>query len=289
MNPRYPIYIPSKGRADTRLTMNALDAMSVPYHVIVEEQEHAAYAAVIGPEKLLVLDPAYQRDYDACMALTSEQSRGSGPARNFAWDHAKALGADRHWVVDDNIRGFLRLAHNQKSPVSTGSIFRAMEDWSDRYANLAMCGPNYQNFAKHRQPVKPVILNSRVYSCNLILTAAPFRWRGRYNEDTILSLDMLKSGWCTATFNAFLQCKLRTQTMRGGNTDELYANGTLAKSQMLVREHPDVCRLTWKFGRWHHECDYRPFKYNQLKRKPDAVIPDGPNEYGMKLVQLGAD
>ena len=58
---------------------------------------------------------------------------------------------------------------------------------------------------------------------------------------------------------------------------------------MLVREHPDVARLAWRFNRWHHYVNYRPFKYNQLKRKPDAVIPDGPNEYGMKLVQLGAD
>lgn len=289
MQPRYPIYIPSKGRAESRLTVKALDRMGIDYHVIVEASERNTYAQVIDPAKLLVLDPAYQRDYDACMELEPHQSRGSGPARNFAWDHAVASGAAWHWVIDDNIRSFMRLKGNRKWYVRNAEDFRYMEDFAQRYANVAMVGPAYQWNAKHRQPLRPFIINTRLYSCMCILTGLPYRWRGRYNEDTILSLDMLKDGWCTVEFNAFLQDKQVTQSMKGGNTDELYRDGTLAKSQMLVREHPDVCRLTWKFGRWHHECDYRPFKYNQLKRKPDAVIPDGPNEYGMKFVQLGAD
>ena len=48
--------------------------------------------------------------------------------------------------------------------------------------------------------------------------------------------------------------------------------------------HPDVASLVWKYGRWHHFVDYTPFKINKLKLKPDVVLPDGNNEYGMKLV-----
>ena len=44
--------------------------------------------------------------------------------------------------------------------------------------------------------------HSRIYSCNLIRTDIPYRWRGRYNEDTILSLDILRGGHCTLLFNA---------------------------------------------------------------------------------------
>ena len=40
MNPKYPIYIVSKGRADTRLTAKALEAMEVPYYIVVENQEY---------------------------------------------------------------------------------------------------------------------------------------------------------------------------------------------------------------------------------------------------------
>ena len=137
-----PIYIPSKGRAESRLTMKALDAMGVDYFVIVEAQEFADYAAVIPKRRLLVLDPAYQRDYDACDKLGLSKSKGSGPARNFAWDHARDSGADWHWTVDDNIEGFYRLNHNLKVPAASPAIFLAMEDFVARYTNVAMAGPN---------------------------------------------------------------------------------------------------------------------------------------------------
>jgi len=292
MQPSYPIYIPSKGRwqQERRLTSRALESMGLRYFVVVEAQEADAYRAAVDSRfgTVLVLDPAYQRDYDACDDLGLSKSKGSGPARNFIWDHAKASGAARHWTVDDNINGWVRLVNNTKIRVLDGAAFRAMEDFCDRYSNVAMAGPNYRFFAKQRQDVPPFITNTRVYSCNLIQTDVPFRWRGRYNEDTILSLDMLKLGWCTVLFNAFLQNKIHTQTIKGGNTDTVYVDGTLPKSQMLVREHPDVSRLVWKFNRWHHHVDYRPFKANRLKRKPGLVIPEGTNEYGMKLVRLNA-
>ena len=50
-------------------------------------------------------------------------------------------------------------------------------------------------------------------------------------------------------FNAFLQDKLRTQTISGEIQSEFYEKeGTLRKSRMLVSMHPDVCRLVLKFG-----------------------------------------
>jgi hypothetical protein len=49
MNPKYPIYIVSKGRWETRLTSKALDRINVPYHIVVEAHERDQYAAVVGP------------------------------------------------------------------------------------------------------------------------------------------------------------------------------------------------------------------------------------------------
>jgi hypothetical protein len=286
--PRYPIYIVSKGRWERRLrpTTTYLDRMGVDYRIVVEEQEAELYAEGVGAERVLVLDPAYQRDYDACTELAPGQSPGSGPARNFAWEHARSLGAERHWCVDDNIAGFYRFHHNRKVLVQTGDIFRAMEDFVDRYENVAMAGPHYEHFVLRHAKHPPFILNSRIYSCNLIRNDVPFRWRGRYNEDTILSLDMLKAGWCTILFVAFLQNKVATQRFGGGNMTELYKDGTLEKSRMLVREHPDVARLVWKWNRWHHQVDYRPFRHNRLVRRPDVEIPDALNEYGMRLTRV---
>lgn len=286
MNPRYPVYIPSKGRHDTRLTSKTLERMGVPYHLVVEPHEYDQYAAVIAPAHLLILDLAYQRTYDTCDDLGESKGKGPGPARNFIWDHAAATGAAYHWVMDDNIQAVYRLNRNTKIKVMDGSAFRCMEAFAERYTNVAMVGPHYEHFRPRSVAWPPFQLNTRIYSCNLIRTDVPFRWRGRYNEDTILCLDMLKAGWCTILFNAFLQNKLATQRIKGGNTDEFYAiEGTRAKSEMLVKVHPDVSRLAWKFNRWHHHVDYRPFKTNRLKRKPGIDLPEDPNEYGMRLVR----
>ena len=287
MNPRYPIFIVSKGRWESRLTSKSLEAMAVPYKIVVEEQEYLDYAAVIDPAKILVLDKKYQRDYDTCDNLGDTKSRGPGPARNFVWDYAVAQGAEWHWVMDDNIRDFWRLNQNRRIRFRDGTIFRCMEDFTLRYTNIAMAGPNYFMFCPNIKKQYPFILNTRIYSCNLIRNDIPYRWRGRYNEDTDLSLRILKGGNCTVLFNAFLQKKTATQEMLGGNTKEFYAlEGTLPKSQMIRDLHPDCTRLVYRYRRWHHEVDYTRFLANKLILRDAVVISQGIDNYGLKLVTI---
>ena len=286
--PRFPLYIVSKGRHESRFTSKSLERMDVNYRIVVEEREHEAYASVIDPAKVLVLDPEYQRNYDTFDDLGDAKSKGPGPARNFVWDHSIDQGHDWHWVMDDNIRAFYRLHRNIKTPALTGSIFAAMESFCLRYLNVAMAGPNYEMFVPRKTRVAPISPNTRIYSCNLIRNAVPFRWRGRYNEDTDLSLRMLKASWCTVQFNAFLQDKITTQKIKGGNTAEFYAReGTMPKSMMLVRMHPDVARLKMRFGREHHFVNYLPFRDNRFVRDPAVPIPEGADEFGMVLKDLG--
>lgn len=285
--PRYPLYIASKGRADSRLTVRMLDRLGVDYWVVVEEPEYGQYAQVIDAARLLILDPEYQRSYETCDDLGDLKSKGPGPARNFAWQHALDAGYRRHWVLDDNIRAVHRLVRNIKVRMADGTGFAVMEDFVDRYTNVALAGPRYESLQPRKQAVPPLVLNSRVYSCILIDHAIPYRWRGRYNEDTDLSIRALKAGWCTVQFNAFLQDKAPTQTLRGGNTDEFYRReGTRPKSEMIEALHPDVCQVVWKYNRIHHQCDYRPFRGNKLAKRPGLDITPGVNEYGMQLVRI---
>jgi TET-associated glycosyltransferase-like protein len=285
MNPQFPIYVVSKGRADTRFTSKTLDEMRVPYFVVIEKQEFKDYSAVIDSAKLLILDPKYQTDYDTCDNLGDSKSKGPGAARNFAWDHAIKSGAEFHWVMDDNINRFARYNHNTKIKVTDGTPLRCMEDFVLRYENVAMAGPNYELLVPAISKSRVFVPNTRIYSCNLIRNSIPYRWRGRYNEDTDLSLRILKDGWCTIQFNAFLQGKLTTQSVKGGcNADFYQREGTMPKSQMQVNLHPDVSRIAFRFGRWHHYVDYRPFKMNKLIRKP-APIKTSVDNYGMILQQ----
>lgn len=280
LNPRYPVYVISKGRADSRLTSRALESMRVPYRIVIELQEYRQYAAVIDPTKILVLP-------------FSNLGQGSIPARNWVWEHAISEGSARHWIVDDNIRQFQRFDRNRKVAVRTGATFRACEDFVDRYVNVPMAGMNYRQFGFQQRESRhvPFYLNHRVYSCILLANDVPHRWRGRYNEDTDLSLRFLKDGYCTILFNAFIAEKEATMTMNGGNTEALYKlndgqDGRLLMAQSLQQQHPDVVKITRKWGRWQHQVDYRPFKRNRLIRKPGLEIPSEPNEYGMRLVKV---
>jgi hypothetical protein len=168
-------------------------------------------------------------------------------------------------------------------------MFRAAEDFVDRYENVAIAGFEYTMFAQTAEcSWPPMRFNTRIYSCILLKNDLPYRWRGRYNEDTDLSLRALKDGWCTVLFIAFLATKVATMKMTGGNTEELYqGDGRLEMARSLQRQHPDVTKVTRLWDRWQHKVDYRPFKTNKLKRKPGLVLPDGPDNYGMRLVTPG--
>lgn len=277
VNPRYPVYIISKGRWETRLTSKSLEEIKVPYHIVVEPQEYDNYAAVIDPKKILILP-------------FSNLGQGSIPARNWVWEHSIAQGAERHWILDDNIRGFWRFHENAKILVDTGATFRLAEDFTERYTNVAISGMNYYMFAcnkaGNRQP--PFTLNTRIYSCILIKNDIPYRWRGRYNEDTDLSIRALKDGWCTILFNAFLAWKMTTMEMKGGNTEALYKikegekDGRLLMAESLRDQHPDIVKITQKWGRWQHHVNYGVFKKNKLQLRPD-FDPSKCETYGLEL------
>jgi hypothetical protein len=173
-----------------------------------------------------------------------------------------------------------------------------MEDFVDRYQNIVMAGPHDQGFVKDRGDVRwPYLLNSRVYSCILLDTSLPHRWRGRYNEDTDLSLRLLKDGYCTLLFHAMLMSKAPTvgvrgcTPMKGGNTDTVYAENDhrLAFAESLKEQHPDCVEVVWKFNRWHHQVDYSPFRGNRLKLKAGVVQSLASNDYGMRLVRASEE
>jgi len=293
-NPNYPVYIVSKGRADTRLTSRSLERMNVPYFIAVEPQEYEQYAAVINPNKIITLP-------------FSNHGKGPGPARNFCWDHSISLGAKKHWVLDDNISDFYRLHNNERIRVETGAIFCAAEDFVDRYENIPISGFQYRFFIAPNGKRPAYITNTRIYSCLLIENICQHRWRGKYNEDTDLCLRVLKDTtgpyrYCTVQFNAFLQGKAATQTLKGGNTEEFYhkegtldkskwrdgkmnAEGTLNKSKMLYDLHPDVAEIVIKYGRWHHYINYNKHFKQKLILKKNVNLNKFPkiNNYGMKL------
>jgi hypothetical protein len=291
-NPRWPVYIVSKGRSNSMITSRSLSRMKVPHSIVIEPQDYEPYKKAIAKFNLFPYA-------SLIVAPFSNHGDGPGRARNFAWDHAISIGAEYHWVMDDNIADFYRLHQNQRIRVESGIIFYICEEFIDRYENVPVSGLQYRFFLNPNLDYPPFFINTRIYSCLLIRNDCKHRWRGRYND-------------CTIQFNAFMQGKCATQTVRGGCTDEFYhyeigidedsgkaikssdrvdtnghrynSVGTLAKSKMLADIYPDVCKVVWRYDRWHHYVDYRPFKKNKLRLKPGIILPNEPNNFGMRLI-----
>lgn len=274
MNPRFPVYIISKGRWERRQTSKTLEAMKVPYRIVVEPSEYEKYLEFIDEKKILKLPEDF-----------SKRGEGGIPVRNWVWEHSIGEGHAWHWILDDNIESVERFNKNKKIKCEVGTPFYVIEEFVLRYKNIALSGMNYALFCPATEARPPIRFNTRIYSCILIKNDIPFRWRGRYNEDTDLCLRVLKEGYVTVLFNAFLIGKRATMTQKGGNTDTIYNQGDnrfeFAKS--LADQHPDVARVTKKFGRWHHHVNYKKFERNRLIRNGNIETEDHVNNYGMRL------
>jgi hypothetical protein len=273
MNPKYPIYIPTKGRWESRQTIRAFDKIKVPYSIVVEPQEYKKYAEFVDDKKIITL-PWTKPNTNTELVKT----------RNWIKEHSISLGAKRHWQFDDNIVTFYRLNRNKRVRVTSGTIFRAAEDFVDRYTNVAISGFNYMGLARERNPkLPPFRLNTRIYSMSLVLNSIPHKWRGVYNDDTDICLRVLQDGWCTILFNAFLGDKTATMTVKGGNTSIYQKDGRLKMAKSLQEQHPHVTRVTRKWNRWQHHVNYKPYKHNKLIKRKNLIVPEGINEYGMIL------
>jgi hypothetical protein len=281
---KYPIYVVSKSRSDNCTTSRFLSQMEVPHFVVVEPCDVELYKEKVENQyaTILELDMKYKDDYDCFDDLGDTKSKGPGAARNFCWDDSIKCGYKMHWVMDDNANeGFHCINENKKRKCRTGAMFLAAENFVGRYDNVAISGLNYTKFCPENSHVPPYVTNTRIYSFLLIRNDIPYRWRGRYNEDTDICLRVLKDGWCTIQFNAFLAGKCTTQKVKGGNTEVFYSKeGTYPKSKMLEDMHPDVAKVVWKFNRWHHYVDYRGFTqklhYREGYKRPELI-----DNYGM--------
>ena len=267
---RYPIFVISKGRPQC-ITARALKRMEANFKIVVEPEEEDTYRKIWGDHVLV-------GDFDTT-------TNSSIPVRNWVDNYAKT---SKYWIMDDNIEDFNCLTDNQKYVCRTCSIFAATEDFVERFSNVGQAGLNYYSFAKKTDCVPPYHINTRIYSCilmdkkinDIIKEEDGVLWRGRYNEDTDLSLRILKKGYCTIIMNAFLAGKVTTQRMKGGNTDSVYTDGDNRKkfAESLKNQHPDVVTVSWKFNRWHHQVDYSGFKQKLKVKKSYSV-----SKYGLYL------
>lgn len=286
LKPRYPIYLPSKGRwqIERAITARILARDEVPFILAVESTEVDQYRALcreLGVSEEYVHDVGF-----------SDLGQGAVPVRNWITDHARDNGFERQWQIDDNCEAFARLYRGERFYCRSGLALRICEDFTDRYDNVALSGLNYWMFGSNTS--KPFVVNVHVYSCTLINTAIPYRWRGPYNDDTDLCLQCLAGGWCTILLNAFLVKKMPAfngtkRSVLGGMTSMYEADGRLRMARCLERRWPYVVTTSRRFQRPQHvvrnswRCFDTPLK---LKEGVDLSAMPKVDEYGMEMIEV---
>ena len=271
--PQYPFYIPTRGRPQHQLTARKLLRAGITPTLVVEEAEHDAYAAANPDCRVLAWPQRYMDEYERTPELDPHPTTGA--AHNFAWDHARDAGFTHHWVMDDNILLFKYRTEKGKVLSYPGAKwFYWHEALMNRYQNLA----GFSLGLGHTFGAKPFSINTRLYCAVLYrndLDRYGIKWRRGLNDDTIVSLDILKTGyWCTAESHMLSMLKVGTSRMKripGGMTDFYADGGFIRKAAEAVRCHPDCVKMVSRYGRVHHQIDYSQFKQRLIPSKSPDV------------------
>lgn len=258
MTTKYPVYIVSKGRWDNPITAKFMMEDGVDFMIVVEPQEYDNYCKNIPKENILITP-------------FSNLGLGSYPARNFAWEHALKNGHKRYWCFDDNIYRTRQLFKGKKIPCDSLNAIKMLEEFTDRYENVAITSFSYSMFVVGTQVNKPFYLNHHAYSAMLIKTQMKHRWRMKYNEDVDLCLQVLHDRMCIISSNVLMVDKVSTTAkMKGGNQTELYKGNShdkkVLKAKSLELMWPQYCKTVFRFNRPHHFVDWSVFNHPLIRR-----------------------
>jgi hypothetical protein len=258
----YPVYIPTRGRPQKQKTADALIQMGIKPILVVEEAELDTYTEH-NPDCIVMSFPQrYMDEYEKTPELDPHPTTGA--AHNFAWDNSREAGYKFHWIMDDNIRKFQIRKDGRRADLMNPIGFVWQEEFIAKWKNLAGMSLAMAPFMRGTSTIG---LNTRLYCATLYrndLDEYGIKWRRGLNDDTIVSIDILKTNYlCTAENRAIGICKTGTSRkgrMSGGMSDFYADGGFIRKSAELVRLHPDCTKTVIKFNRIHHEVDFSQFK-----------------------------
>jgi hypothetical protein len=251
----FPIFIPSKGRSKTSLTLKALRAspFSPNYYAVVEPDEKEQYAEVLPPSKIVVLP---------------ESDRGLAYSRQYVLDLMIKGNTDWFWMLDDDLTGFyLKDSSGKLQKVSIDVALTEAEKYFSNSGDIAQAGLEYQQFAWSQN--KSYALNSYCDCCVAIHTqrvkSVKFRDEVNLKLDRDFTLQVLSLGYKTLrTFNVAFSCP-KNGSNAGGLQEVYKTAGEELKNSKRMCEiwGRDICKLNIKKdGRPDVSINWRFFKAN---------------------------
>ena len=265
-NIKYPISILSYGRYNQNKTSKYLLKCKIKHYIFVEECEYDLYMnnyynKINEEDKYLVNIINTYKDFHL-------YNLGGSPVRNYILDYWLKKGFERCWMLDDNINFYKRFNGGVKNKIYSDLIFSSIETYIEEYDNVGICSHNLDSFITGGNSRTIIVLNEKHYSSLLLLTDKQFRFKHKYNEDVLISIDYVISGKINFCFNHILLNKNTSGKDSGGNTNTIYKNSTNEGYKMKYDYLYDELKKMYEYGLININGDFDKFIYKKyLKSK----------------------
>lgn len=292
---QYPISILSYGRYNENKTSKYLVECKIKHYIFVEECEYDLYMnnyynKLNEEDKYLVNIINTHKDFHL-------YNLGGSPVRNYILDYWLNEGYDRVWMLDDNIKYYNRYNKGVKNKIYSDLIFSSIENYINEYDNVGICSHNLNGFITTGNSRSVIVLNEKHYSSLLLLTDKQFRFKHKYNEDVLISIDYIISGKINFCFNHILFEKNTSGKDTGGNTNTIYMNGTNEGYKRKYDYLYEELKKMYQYGLINIDCDLDKFIYSKPMKSKDIshvveykkIIVDNQTIYEPKINPMNLD
>lgn len=222
-----PIFIATKGRADTCTTAQKLLAEGTLFTLVVEPQDAAAYAKVFG--------------VGVNMVVLLENNKGVSYARNHILGLARELCMTWFWMLDDDIKDMFTVESKKLVRKPFTEVMASAERVIEKLDNVAVGAMEYGQYAWAAK--KESVLNSYCDVAVLINVKKTqhIQYREACKEDRDFVLQCLASGYDSARSSLTAFAVPKNGSNKGGLHDA-YASGLETHwSAKMVALWPGVC------------------------------------------------
>ena len=257
---KYKINILSLGRYKDKLgtTHKILTKMKIHHFMFVESDEYELYNNWINQEYCQLINSGYN--------YSKELNEGGQHMRNFIIEYWLERGEEFIWMLDDNISDYQRLNNGKKFKIESKEIFTSIEHYISHFDNIGLCSHNITSFVRGGSVRPCMLINEKHFSSLLINITTGIRFRFKYNEDHILSIDNICSGYQTICFNHILYNKPTSGKQKGGNSVIYNSQGNQDGYNKKCFQTVDFIRLEMENGNIKSKDVNKIFKVEKKKK-----------------------
>lgn len=203
----WPIYVPSRGRAETSSLLKREDGLTI----IVEPWEVEAYTQAFGGRHNIVELP--------------DNNRGIAYARNFIKEFNNRVKRSWYWMIDDDITAFWEIVNGKAVKKDMKTVLNLAQTIIRSLPGLGLASIEYERYAwAAKDPIKLNHFCDVVVAVNALKTK-DLKYRDvPVKEDRDFALQVLKSGLKTARITKAAFSAPGRGTNKGGLHD-VYAKG----------------------------------------------------------------